>query len=151
MNKMRLICLVCLLQAAVFPAYADEVRPGLWSITASMTVAGIDSELGPYTRTQCFTQADAQNPDNLFADMGGGCIYGDKHYQGRRFTFTVQCSGAVHMQGEGEVSFSETSFEGNLAIEAKVADMGQVKTKSRVKGRRLGDCEHNPQQEGRRP
>jgi len=139
----KLICFACLLQAAVFPVYADDVRPGLWSITASMTVAGMDSELGPYTRTQCFTQADARNPDKLFAEMGGSCTYGDKHYQGNRFTFTVQCSGAVPMQGEGEVSFGETSFEGNLTIQAKMPEMGQVKTTSRVKGSRLGDCQHN--------
>jgi hypothetical protein len=140
MNILRLTVLAWLLQAVVSPVYADDVRPGLWSITLSMTAAGMDSELGPYTSTQCFTQADAKNPGKLFAEMGGGCTYGDKHYQGNRFTFTVQCSGAIPMQGEGEVSYGETSFEGNLAIQAKVADMGQVKTKSRVKGNRLGDC-----------
>lgn len=145
-----LICFAFLLQSAA-SAYASDVRPGLWSITLSMTAAGMDSELGPYTKTRCFTQADAQNPDKLFDEMGGDCTYGDKRYQGNSFTFTVQCGGIVPMQGEGEVSFGETLFEGNLSIQAKVPDMGQVKTKSRVKGNRLGDCLQNHWQDGLSP
>lgn len=65
--------------------------------------------------------------------------------QGSRFTFSVQCGGLVPMQGEGEVSFSATSFEGSLAIKAEVTEMGPVQTKSRVTGSRLGDCQKNPQ------
>ena len=146
MNILRLTWLACLLQMAVTPVYADDVRPGLWSITLSMTAAGLDSELGPYTKTQCFTEADARNPDKLFTEMGGSCTYGDKNYRGNHFTFTVQCGGIVPMQGTGEVSFGETSFDGTLAIQAKMPEMGQVKTTSRVKGSRLGDCQNNSQQ-----
>jgi len=144
-TMLRLIFFACLLQMAVTPVYAEDVRPGLWSLTLSMTAAGLDGELGPYTRTQCFTEADARSPDRLFAEMGGSCTYVDKNYRGNLFTFTVQCSGAVPMQGAGEVSFGGTSFEGTLAIQAKTPEMGQVKTTSRVKGSRLGDCQHNNQ------
>lgn len=140
MNILRLTWLACLLQAAVSPVYADDVSPGLWSITLSMTAAGMDDELGTHTKTQCLTQADAQNPDKLFAEMGGNCTFGDRHYQGNRFTFSVQCGGVVPMKGEGEVSFGATSFEGNLAIQAEMPDMGPLKTTSRVSGSRLGDC-----------
>lgn len=137
---LRLISVVCLLQAATSPVYADDARPGLWNITLNMTVAGADTVLGPYAKTQCLTQADAQNPDKLFAGMGGGCTFGEKNYQGGRFTFSVQCNGAIPMKGEGEVSFSANSFEGDLTIQAEVPDMGQLKTKSHVTGSRLGDC-----------
>lgn len=140
MNMWRVSLFAGLLLAPVNAALADDALPGLWSITLTMTAPGADGEFGPFTKTQCFTQADAQNPDKLFAEMGGECTYGDKRYQGSHFTFTVQCTGAVPMQGGGEVSFSAHSFEGNLEIQAKVPDMGQVKTKSRVKGSRLGDC-----------
>ena len=140
MKIVRLIWMGCLLQAAVFPAYAEDVLPGLWNITLSMTVAGTDNEFGPFTKTQCFTQADAQSPDKLFSEMGGDCTYGDKHYQGDRFRFSARCSGVVPMQGEGEVTFSATSFEGNMSVQANVPDIGQITTKSRVKGSRLGDC-----------
>jgi hypothetical protein len=129
-----------LLLGIVIPASADDVRPGLWSITLTMTAAGLDTEFGPFTKTQCFSQADAENPHKLFADMGGDCTYGDKRFQDSRFTFTVKCSGAVPMQGDGEVSFSADSFDGNLAIQANAPEMGLVRTKSRVKGKRLGDC-----------
>lgn len=139
MNMPRLALLACLLQVITFPAYADDPLPGLWNITLNMTAAG--SELGPVNRTQCLTQADAQNPDKLFAEMGGGCTFGEKHYQDSRFTFSVQCSGLVPMQGEGQVSFGANSFEGNVEIRAEVPDMGPLKTESRVTGSRLGDCQ----------
>lgn len=144
MNMLRLTWLACLLQAVVFPVYADDVLPGLWNITLSTTAAGMDSELGPYTRTQCFTQEDAQNPEKLFAELGGDCTYGDKNFQGSSFTFSVKCSGVVPMQGKGEVSFGATTFDGNIAIQANVPEMGLVQTKSRVTGSRLGDCQKSP-------
>ena len=145
MNMLRLTWLACLLQVAASPVYAEDASPGLWSFTLNMTAAGMDQELGPYTRTQCFNQEDAQNPERLFAEMGGGCTYSDKHYHGSSLTFSVQCSGIVPMQGKGEVSFSANSFEGNLAIRAEVPDMGPVQTKSRVMGNRLGDCQKDSQ------
>lgn len=145
MNMLRLTLLACLLQSVAFPVYGDDALAGLWTITLNMTAAGMENELGPYTRTQCITWEDAQNPDKLFAEMGGGCTYGDKQYQGSRFTFTVQCSGIVPMQGKGEVSFGANAFDGSIAIEANVSDMGPLQTKSQVKGRRLGDCPENPQ------
>lgn len=145
MNMSRLTWLACLLQAVAFPVYADDVLPGLWTITLTMTAAGMENELGPYTRTQCITREDAQNPDKLFAEMGGSCTYGDKQYQGSSFTFSVQCSGIVPMQGKGEVIFGANAFDGSIAIEANVSDMGPLQTKSQVKGTRLGDCPKNPQ------
>lgn len=143
MNILRLTWFACLLQATVSPVFGDDVRPGLWSITLNMTAAGTDGELGPFNRTQCLTQADAQNPDKMFAEMGGGCTFGDKHYQGSQFNFSVQCNGVVPMQGRGEVRFGADSFDGNLTIQAEVPDMGQLKTTSRVTGSRLGDCQNN--------
>lgn len=137
---MRRIWLACLLQTAALPVYADDALPGMWNITLSITTANVGSELGPYTRTQCFTPEDVKNPDKLFAEMGGGCTYGDKHYQGSSFTFSVQCTGIVPMQGKGEVSFGATAFEGSIAVQANVPDMGKIETKSRVTGSRLGDC-----------
>lgn len=145
MNISRITWLACLLQAVAFPVYADDALPGLWTITLNMTAAGMDSELGPYTRTQCITLEDAQNPDKLFAEMGGGCTYGDKHYQGSSFTFSVQCTGIVPMHGKGEVSFGATAFEGSIAVEANVPEIGLVQTKNRMKGTRLGDCQKNSQ------
>lgn len=145
MNMFRLTLLACLLQSVALRVYADDALPGMWNITLNMTVAGMDSELGPYTRTQCFTAEDARNPGKLFAEMGGGCTYGDLQYQGSLFTFSVQCTGVVPMQGKGEVSFGATAFEGSVAVQANVSDMGMVQTKSRVKGTRLGDCPKNPQ------
>lgn len=142
---LRLILVVSLLQAVASPVHAGDASPGLWRITLNMTAAGMDNELGPYTRTQCLTQADVQNPEMLFAEMGGSCTFADKHYHANHFTFFVQCIGVVPMQGEGDVSFGPESFEGNLSIQAEVPDMGLLKTKSRMTGSRLGDCQKIPQ------
>ncbi len=140
MEGWRISLFVSLLLVFTPEVFADDVRPGLWTLNLTMTVPGAESEFGPFTKTQCFTEQDARNPGKLFSEMGGECAYRDKRYQGNRFTFSVECSGAVPMQGGGEVSFSADSFEGSLEIQAKVSELGQVKTKSRVKGTRVGDC-----------
>ncbi len=140
MKVWRMPLFVGLLLLLIRGAFADDVRPGLWALNLTMTVPGAENEFGPFTKTQCFTEADAQNPGKLFSEMGGECTYGNKQYQGSRFTFTVECSGSLPMQGKGEVVFSADSFEGSLEIQAKVTDLGQVMTKNRVKGTRLGDC-----------
>lgn len=139
MKVLRLICFISL-QAPVLSVHAADASPGLWSITVSMAAEGADSELAPVTKTRCLTEADARSPDKLFAEMGGGCTFGDKHYQGSRFTFSVRCEGLIPMQGSGEVSFDQDSFEGSLAIQAHVPEMGALKTKSRISGNRLADC-----------
>lgn len=137
---MQKILMACLLPLALADAWAGDVQPGLWRISLSMSAAGTDQVFGPFEKTQCFTEADARDPGKLFADIGGTCSYGNKNYQGNHFSFTIQCGGALPMMGSGSVDYSATSFQGELNLKANIPDTGNVETKSRVSGSRIGGC-----------
>jgi len=96
--------------------------------------------MGPFEKARCFTEADAQYPGKIFADMGGSCNYADKNIQGNRFSFTIQCDGAFPMTGSSFVEYGDASFQGELNLRANVPNAGEVQTRSRVMGKRVGDC-----------
>lgn len=125
---------------ATLPASAADLQEGLWDLSLSMTVAGSPQRMGPFSRTQCFTRADTQNPEKLFAEVGAECTYGDRRYQGSRFTFTIQCGGALPMSGSGSVEYASGHFEGEMRLNASLPGTGTLETHSQVSGRRLGDC-----------
>ena len=106
--------LLCSLMAAL-PAYAAmDVQDGQWEITLTMKAGGSEQAFGPYTRNQCFTKADAQNPAKLFADTSGtGCEYSNKRYEANRFSFNIRCGGGIPLSGTGEVEFTSDRFAGN--------------------------------------
>ncbi len=124
----------------ILPATAADLQEGLWDLSLSMTAAGGGQRIGPFSRTQCFTRADAQNPEKLFAEVGAECSYGDRHYQGNRFTFTIQCGGALPMSGSGSVEYASGHFEGEMLLNADVPGAGTLETRSQVSGHRIGDC-----------
>lgn len=122
-------------------AWAEEPQEGLWDLSVSMSVAGGGPTMGPFNRTQCFTQADTRNPEKLFAEIGAECSYGDRHYQGNRFSFTIQCGGAIPMNGSGTVEFSGSHFQGEMLLNASIPSAGPLETRSQVAGTRRGPCQ----------
>ena len=118
---------------------AEDLREGQWNISLNTTIAGGQS-MGPYNHSQCFTKADTRNPEKLFAEAGADCSYGDRRYQGNRFSFTIQCGGALPMQGSGSVEFSANRFDGEMLLNANLPGAGQIETHSQVTGTRVGDC-----------
>lgn len=140
MRLKRKILMLILLVLTFSVALAGDVRPGLWHLSLSVSAVGADQRMGPFEKTQCFTEADARDPGKLFADMGGSCNYGDKNYQGNRFSFTIQCDGAFPMTGSGFVEYDAAVFQGELNLRANVPNAGEVQTRSQVTGKRIGDC-----------
>jgi len=132
-------CLALLLLASMPCAHAD-VQEGLWEITLAMRVDGAKEDFGPYTKQQCFTKADAQNPSKLFADSDGSCEYVNKRYYGNQFNFNVRCNTGIPLSGTGQVEFSSNRFEGDMQLSAQVENGPSVETHSKVSGKRLGKC-----------
>lgn len=141
--KKRLSAAVLLSLMTALPAYAAmDVQEGQWEITLTMKADGSEQIFGPYTNSQCFTRADAQNPAKLFADTGGtGCEYTNKHYYANHFTFNIRCGGGIPLSGTGEVEFSSDRFEGSMNLQAQVEGGPTVETHSEVSGKRLGTCQ----------
>ena len=129
-----------LLLLPTFALQAEDVKPGLWNISLTMTAEGA-APIGPFSQQKCFTKADAQDPQKLFAEAGGvDCSYGDTQVQGNRLSFNIRCGGEVPLSGHGSVTFSPTSFEGEMDVTANISGIGEVQTKNQISGKRAGDC-----------
>lgn len=134
----RLIALLLCLFSMAATAAAD-VLDGLWEIGLVMRVEGQD--YGPYTRQQCLTKADAQEPSKLFAEASGGCEYANKRYFGNQFNFNVRCNVGIPLTGTGQVEFSAERMSGSMNLSAQVPDGPSVEMASAISGKRLGPCQ----------
>ena len=61
-------------------------------------------------------------------------------YQGNRLSFSMRCGGEVPLSGHGSVTFSSTSFEGEMDVTANISGIGEVQSKNQISGKRAGDC-----------
>ncbi len=119
-------------------ASAADVLEGLWEIGLVMRAEGQD--YGPFTRQQCITQAEAQDPSVLFAESGGGCEYVNKRYFANQFSFNVRCNAGIPLTGTGQVEFSADRVSGSMNLTAQMPGGPSVETASQISGKRLGSC-----------
>jgi len=139
MTRWRLALALTLL-LSIFSLRAEDVNPGLWDISLTMTPEGA-APIGPFSQQKCFTKADAQDPQKLFAEAGGvDCSYGDTQVQGNRLSFSIRCGGEMPLSGHGSVTFSSSSFEGEMDVTANISGIGELQSKSQISGKRAGDC-----------
>lgn len=130
--------LFLLFLASAMAAQAGDVQEGLWDVALVMRVEGQDH--GPFSRQQCISKADAQDPSKLFAEAAGGCEYTNKRYFGNQFSFNVRCNAGIPLTGQGQVEFSAERFHGNMELVARIEGGPSVETASEISGRRLGPC-----------
>lgn len=136
----KLLILFTLAMSPVSAVQAAEPLPGLWNLTVTTTAEGSTGVYGPYTTSQCLTQEDVRNPEKLLAENGvNSCTYGNKVYQGGNFNFTVQCGGAIPMNGSGRISYTADTLQGSVDISADLQGL-PINTRSTVSGNRVGDC-----------
>lgn len=137
------VCKLLLVLALAVPALntqAAQPQPGLWNIEGTITADGAAKPIGPFYRQQCFSQEDIRSPDQLLTDIGAqDCTYGDKKYEGDRFTFTISCNGALPMSGIGSITYGVDTFKGEANIVADLQGL-EVATTTLVNGKRAGDC-----------
>lgn len=146
MNQFRWMAAWALLAASNSPC-AEDIKPGLWKISVEARVAASpDWRPDPFETTQCLTEAEAKNPDQLLAGFGaqgvGGCEYLNREYSGGRMRFDLSCTGALALKGHGEVGFSATSMDGTLEVSFADAAQGGQATAMRntLHAVYLGDC-----------
>ena len=136
---LRNLLLLCLPLLAA-NAQGAEPKPGLWNLTITISAEGAAQAYGPYYSSQCMSPEDVRNPETLLAGAGGpDCSYSDVKNQGNRFTFNVQCGGAIPMSGSGAVDYANETFQGDVSITADLQGL-PIATKSHVIGARAGDC-----------
>lgn len=121
-----------------------QVQPGNWELTVVSEMQG--QKLGPMSKTQCFSEADARDPGRVLG-AGAGCQFSNAGQGAGAYTFDVKCSGLVPMSGRGRIRQDAESFDGELDL---IVEAGQnaggpgggltLGIRSKITGRRLGPC-----------
>ena len=116
----------------------DNVREGLWEISARMEVGGQPASAAPMVVRQCITRQSAQE---LMSQLtgGGGCQTSNFQRDGNRARWNLSCSGQVNVDGTGEVTISSEGFDGTLNVQVAMGGQ-QVPMIQHFTARRVGDC-----------
>ena len=142
---------VLALSAAVFAQ--GPRRDGKWEVTTQMEMAGMPAGRGmpAITVTQCITKEQAEDPQKMVPQpppRGGqqsDCKVSDYKMLGNKVTWTMKCTTpqAVAVDGTGEVTYGNDTYEGTMTMNMTTARGGQsmpMQMTMKMNGKRLGDC-----------
>lgn len=132
----RLFTVFVILLAAVsfsFAASGPDIKEGLWEITSSMKMQGMN--MPSYTHTQCITKNDLVPKSS---QPGQECTISNYKIKGNTVSWSIKCSNqGGEMEGTGRITYMGDSFEGTMKM--KMSGSGTEVT-THMTGRRIGDC-----------
>jgi len=126
---------------ALCGAARADAEPGLWEISATLSVANLPGVVGPLVDTRCLEAAEANDPGRLFGPSTGaqGCKFVNGSDSGSAYSFEVSCEGALALHGRGSVRYGRDFMQGSLDL-AGGAGAQPVTTHTEISARRLGPC-----------
>lgn len=132
---------------------ATQLTAGQWEVTSEVQslqkrdqgTPAIKAEEGSKTTSSsCVAEADVKKPQPaLFVGEEGTCTYRDFYMSSGRLNATMQCkrpglSGNIAVLVDG--TFKADSFEATTTTETQLSGDGDVSIRSKLTGRRTGDC-----------
>lgn len=120
-----------------------NMQEGNWEITMEMKMdmPGMPFQMPPmtFTHTQCLTKEEIV-PNTAKKDER--CIIKDQKIIGNTVKWKVVCDDkASKTEGDGEITYSGTSFKGNIITKIIDKQSGQVtNSTTKMTGRRTGEC-----------
>jgi hypothetical protein len=132
--------------AAAFPLVvsAAQIEPGNWEFTVNVQAHGLGAlqpKPGPIVNNRCITPEQAANPAKVLSDAGarGECQFSNERDSGSEFTFDVQCTGRIPVQGSGNMRYGPQTLDGDLNLDGDAQGM-KFSTRSHISARRTGPC-----------
>lgn len=127
-----------------FPAWADDIQPGLWELVLETRVPASPEYMPqPVTLRQCLSEADAWDPSRVLGGVANpgaaDCVYTDRRHAAGRFSFAMECGGAFGIRVSGDIAYTAASMDGTITSTAEVQGL-RIEQASRLTGRRLGGC-----------
>lgn len=147
--------LVLALPAAVSHAAENSgrytaLRPGLWEIRTATRMQGMPYELPPvpYNTTQCLTQEQLDNQENLAAVAGsrGKCEIHDASVTPERTNWSMTCfTNGMEMDAKGSITpISKEAYTGNVHFTMQGGNMPvAMNGVVNVQGMWQGECSGN--------
>lgn len=131
---------------ALSDARYTALRPGLWEIRTATRMQGMPYELPPvpYTTTQCMTQEQLDNQENLSAVSGsqGNCEIHDADVTMERTDWTMTCvKNGMEVDAKGTITpISKEAYTGNVHFTMQGGSIAAVKGVVNVQGMWQGEC-----------
>lgn len=127
-----------LLAALALPAAAQQMEPGEWEFTSTMTAPGLPKPQVA-TITQCVSPEDAADPTRFSGkDQTADCQVTPGSRSPELYTWTVSCP-KQGMRGDGRARFGRGTIDSELRV--TIEGQGQkMEMTSATKGRLLGPC-----------
>ncbi len=125
-------------------ASGPMMRPGLWAVTAKMTMANRPLFLDEHVYKQCITPAHIvkNNITPRFATAAGmSCARKSFMRFGNSATYTLVCTGEGNKTtSQGKMTFTSlTSYAATIHTAGRIGNMN-VDTTRTVKAKRVGNC-----------
>lgn len=151
--------------AAVAQASAEQpaaqtytaLKPGMWEIRTATRMQGMPSELPPvpYNTTQCMTQAQLDNQQNLAKVSGaqGDCDIRDANVTPERTIWSMTCNkNGMDIDAKGMITpISTEAYTGKVEFIMKSGNFPAMHGVVNVQGLWQGECAGNTSASGMEP
>lgn len=135
MTRMLVTFVLSLVAASV---HAQEMKPGLWEITTTMKMQGMQMPGGKFTH--CYTAQDVAAGKQYKSDETSKCTISNMKTGGGNVSYDIVCAtegGKMTGSVKGNMSPTTYTFEQKMRM---TPDQGMGEMHSTIQGRRLGDC-----------
>ena len=117
---------------------APDVRVGMWETTVQSVIEGMPMSPPPMTHRACVTEQDlvphTESP-------GQECNILEHSVSGNNVNWRIQCSHeGMTTSGTGRITYAGDRYQGTVEMTMQSAQMGSMKMKQTMAGRRIGDC-----------
>ena len=140
---MTRIVLFALLAAASLCAAAQNMQPGEWRFTTTMTSPMMQQpQVG--TTSKCVSKADADDPASFMGgDNAAGCDITRGPSAPGSYSWTLSCE-KQGVSGTGKASYGPDRIESEIRMTVTMKEGGQkIDMTNRTVGRYLGPCKAN--------
>ncbi len=110
-----------------------DMNEGKWEITVETEIPGMPMKMPPATYTQCMRKDDPVPQDN---QPNQKCNIEDMKTKGNTVSWKIVCTNpGGQMTGVGKVTYDKNKMNGTMTMTGQGMQM-----KTRLTGRRIGDC-----------
>ncbi len=140
LKKISIVSMLCVMIIAL-PAWALDLNPGNYEITAQVEMPGMSGMPGAMpsqTMTQCLTE---QNPVPAASADAQSCTVTDMKTEGNTLTYTMTCEQqGMTMKSSGKMTYKGDTFEGTNQTRMGPS-AGNMTITTTITGKRIGKCE----------
>ncbi|MCF6206372.1 MAG: DUF3617 domain-containing protein [Sulfurovum sp.] len=123
-------------------AEADiNMKEGLWTITSKTDMSGLPMAIPESSFTQCITKKDLL-PRGENKEAESQCKIIEQKISGNTITWKMECDTGegVKTKISGSITYNGNTMHGTTETITFVPQMGEMKMKQTMTGKRVGEC-----------